>query len=569
MSGKKISGTRSRAMKKIIALFLAAAVFVLAGCSDTNKDYSVLLPFVNGSTNDKIEVTLAFVNNDSRMITGNPGASTAEGYVVDSGKYIKVKITDKNENILREENNIQNQETGKISLYIDKVNFNNLKAATVTVTGYTKAEDGTTHQEFTKGTLKDVDLTLGKTLYVPMEYIITEGEASPTGNITFSVGYNSQADWEKNGFDVSNVGDTPSFEVSYIPLNGGANKILDEQITEDFNENGFYVKLDQKFIKFRIEDKSGYYKLKVTWKNCPVIVNGIKITQDVDMIIANDNIFCIPDYGSVTINNYYYEPKFYMPVKKLWAVNGTADGNGESMATPASLSSLLSTIASDDKYKLYSINCSNIATKIYGDGGYYLFDAYMYDATSINNITCNAEKYINIKSTDLNASMVIKSNEGESKMIAVANESIAVTKSGDEEAFLPAELQPKSETDYDTGATTEYFDFILEKGAKVDILNTDFNPNGINVYADDNYHIYQETDNYTTYDQWSSCCFARQEIGIDATTTDALDNTKCKIYIYNSTDKTYVRNYSVVIGTTNQYTADNSKRYKLLYLKQN
>ena len=126
-------------MKKIIALFLAAAVFVLAGCSDTNKDYSVLLPFVNGSTNDKIEVTLAFVNNDSRMITGNPGASTAEGYVVASGKYIKVKITDKNETLLCEESEIQAQETGKISLYIDKVNFNNLKAATVTVTGYTIA----------------------------------------------------------------------------------------------------------------------------------------------------------------------------------------------------------------------------------------------------------------------------------------------------------------------------------------------------------------------------------------------------------------------------------------------
>ena len=551
-------------MKKIIALFLAAAVFVLAGCSDTNKDYSVLLPFVNGSTNDKIEVTLAFVNNDSRMITGNPGASTAEAYDVDSGKYIKVKITDKNETTLCGQDEIQNQENGKISLYIDKVNFNNLKAATVTVTGYTiEAEDGT-HQEFTKGTLKDVDLTLGKTLYVPMEYIITEGETDPSGNITFSVGYNSQADWENNGFDVSNVGDTLSFEVSYTPLKREAYKILDEKYTEDFNENGFYVNYDQKFIKFRIADKSGYYKLKVTWKNCPVNVNGVNITQAVEMIIANDNIFCIPDYGSVTINNYYYEPKFYMPVKKLWAVNGTADGNGESMASPASLSSLLSTIASDDKYKLYSINCSNIATKIYYDAGYYLYDACMYDATSINNIACNAEKYINIKSTDLNASMMIQSKDG--KMIAVANESIAVTKSGDEEAFLPAELKPKSETDYD-GATTESFDFILEKGAKVDILNTDFNPNGINVYADDNYHIYKETDNYTTYDQWSSCCFARQEIGIDATTTDALDNTKCKIYIYNSTDKTYVRN-SVVIGTTNQYTADNLKQYKLFYLKQ-
>ncbi|MCI6546568.1 MAG: hypothetical protein MR494_09220 [Spirochaetia bacterium] len=556
-------------MKKIIALFLAAAVFVLAGCSDTNKDYSVLLPFVNGSTNDKIEVTLAFVNNDSRMITGNPGASTAEGYDSSSGKYIKVKIADKNETPLCEDKiDIQVQENGKISLYIDKVNFNNLKAATVTVTGYTKAEDGTTHQEFTKGTLKDVDLTLGKTIYVPMEYIITEGETGPSGNITFSVGYNSQADWEKNGFDVSNVGDTPRFEVSYAPLNGGTEKILSKIETEPLTENGYYVGnpsgiLDH--LKFRIEDKSGYYKLKVTWKNCPVIVNGFKITQDVEMIIANDNIFCIPDYGSVTIND-YYEPKFYMPVKKLWAVNGTAEGDGESMATPASLSSLLTTIASDDKYKLYSINCSNIATKIYYNGGSYLYDACKYDATSINNITCNAEKYINIKSTDFNASMMIQSKDG--KMIAVANESIAVTKSGDEEAFLPAELKPKSETDYD-GATTESFDFILEKGAKVDILNTDFHPNGINVYADNNYHIYQETDNYTTYDQWSSCCFARQEIGNDATTTDALDNNKCKIYIYNSTDKTYVRSSDVAIGTINQYTtADNSKQYKLFYLKQ-
>ena len=560
-------------MKKIIALFLAAAVFVLAGCSDTNKDYSALLPFVNGSTNDestndKIEVTLAFVNNDSRMITGNPGASTAEAYDVDSGKYIKVKITDKNETPLCEEKiDIQVQETGKISLYIDKVNFNNLKAATVTVTGYTIAAEDGTHQEFTKGTLKDVDLTLGKTIYVPMEYIITEGETDPSGNITFSVGYNSQADWEKNGFDVSEVGETAVFEVSYAPLNGGTEKILSKKDPESLTENGYCVGnpsgiLD--YLKFRIEDKSGYYKLKVTWKNCPVNVNGVNITQAVEMIIANDNIFCIPDYGSVTIND-YYEPKFYMPVKKLWAVNGTADGNGESMATPASLISLLTTIASDDKYKLYSINCSNIATKIYYNGGSYLYDACKYDATSINNITCSTEKYINIKSTDLNASMVIKSNEGESKMIAVANESIAVTKSGDGDPFLSAELQAKSETDY-TGTTTKYFDFILENGAKVDILNTDFNPNGINVYADNNYHIYQETDNYTTYDQWSSCCFARQEIGIDA--TDALDTTKCEIYIYNSESGQYVLRSDVVIGTTNQYTADNSKQYKLFYLKQ-
>ena len=544
-------------MKKIIALFLAAAVFVLAGCSDTNKDYSVLLPFVNGSTNDKIEVTLAFVNNDSRMITGNPGASTAEGYDSSSGKYIKVKITAKNETTLCEKYDIQNQETGKISLYIDKVNFNNLKAATVTVTGYTKAEDGT-HQEFTKGTLKDVDLTLGKTLYVPMEYIITEGETDPSGNITFSVGYNSQADWEKNGFDVSEVGETAGFEVSYAPLNGGTETELSKKETESLTENGYYVGnpsgiLD--YLKFRIEDKSGYYKLKVTWKNCPVIVNGIKITQDVDMIIANDNIFCIPDYGSVTIND-YYEPKFYMPVKKLWAVNGTADGNGESMATPASLNSLLSQIASDDKYKLYSINCSNIA--IYYNGGSYLYDACKYDATSINNITCNAEKYINIKSTDLNASMVIKSNEGESKMIAVANESIAVTKSGDEEAFLPAELQPKSETDYNTGATTEYFDFILEKGAKVDILNTAFNPNVIKVYVDNTGNsdsIYTGTEKFTSYEQCSPYCFARQEISINDTTTYAPGY--------------HVESSEIAIDTTNQFNADKSKRYKLLYLKQN
>ena len=545
-------------MKKIIALFLAAAVFVLAGCSDTNKDYSALLPFVNGSTNDKIEVTLAFVNNDSRMITGNPGASTAEGYD-SSDKYIKVKITDKNETLLCENSEIQAQETGKISLYIDKVNFNNLKAATVTVTGYTKAEDGT-HQEFTKGTLKDVDLTLGKTIYVPMEYIITEGEASPTGNITFSVEYKNQTGWENNGFVVSG-GDTPSFEVSYTPLNGGAKKTLPEnKMTEDFNENGFYVKLDQKFIKFRIEDKSGYYKLKVTWKNCPVNVNGVNITQAVEMIIANDNIFCIPDYGSVTIND-YYEPKFYMPVKKLWAVYGTADGNGESMATPASLSSLLSQIASDDKYKLYSINCSNIATKIYYNGGSYLYDACKYDATSINNITCNAEKYIKIKSTDLNASMMIQSKDG--KMIAVANESIAVTKTGDEEAFLPAELKTKSKTDSD-GNITKSFDFILENGAKVDILNTDFNPNVINLYADNSYSIYTGTEEFTSYEQCSPYCFARQEIVSDAPTTDV----NYSIYIYNSESGQYVLRSDVVIGTTNQFNADKSKRYKLLYLKQ-
>ena len=552
-------------MKKIIALFLAAAVFVLAGCSDTNKDYSVLLPFVNGSTNDKIEVTLAFVNNDSRMITGNPGASTAEGYDSSSGKYIKVKITDKNGTPLCEQDKIQNQENGKISLYIDKVNFNNLKAATVTVTGYTKAEDGT-HQEFTKGTLKDVDLTLGKTIYVPMEYIITEGETDPSGNITFSVGYNSQADWEKNGFDVSEVGETAVFEVSYAPLNGGTEKILSKKDPESLTENGYCVGnpsgiLD--YLKFRIEDKSGYYKLKVTWKNCPVNVNGVNITQAVEMIIANDNIFCIPDYGSVTIND-YYEPKFYMPVKKLWAVNGTAYGNGESMASPASLSSLLSTIVSDDKYKLYSINCSNIATKIYYNGGSYLYDACKYDATSINNITCSTEKYINIKSTDLNASMMIKSKDG--KMIAVASESIAVTKSGAEEAFLPAELKTKSETDSD-GNITKSFDFILENGAKVDILNTDFNPNAINLYADNSYSIYTGTEEFTSYEQCIPYCFVRQETSLYDDTTYALKNAKC--FIYDSETGYHVESSEIAICTTNQFNADKSKRYKLLYLKQN
>ena len=239
------------------------------------------------------------------------------------------------------------------------------------------------------------------------------------------------------------------------------------------------------------------------------------------------------------------------------------------MATPASLSSLLSTIASDDKYKLYSINCSNIATKIYGDG-YFLCDACMYDATSINNIACSTEKYINIKSTELNASVMIQSKDG--KMCAVANESIAVTKSGDEEAFLPAILHTKSEPDYSgAGTATESFDFILKEGAKVDILNTAFNPNVIKVYVDNtdnSYSIYTGIEEFTSYEQCSPYCFARQEIGIDATTTDALDNTKCEIYIYDPDNGNYAKLYRGIIGTTNQYTADNSKQYKLFYLKQ-
>ena len=144
---------------------------------------------------------------------------------------------------------------------------------------------------------------------------------------------------------------------------------------------------------------------------------------------------------------------------------------------------------------------------------------------------------------------VTMSSEDLEEMIAVANESIAVTKSGDEEAFLPAELQPKSETDYD-GATTESFDFILEKGAKVDILNTDFNPNVINLYADNSYDICPATEEYTTYEDWSQYCFARQEIVSDAPTTDV----NYSIYIYNSESGQYVLRSDVAIGTTTQYT---------------
>lgn len=349
--------------------------------------------------------------------------------------------------------------------------------------------------------------------------------------------------------------------VDYKPLAVTTNPLSEE--------NGYYVEIIDGILdhlKFRIEDTSGYYKLKVTWKNCPVNVNGIKITQDVDMIIANDNIFCIPDYGSVTIND-YYEPKFYMPVKNLWAVNEAAEGDGESMASPASLSSLLSTIASDDKYKLYSINCSNIAIKTYGDG-YFLCDACMYDATSINNIACSTEKYINIKSTELNASVMIQSKDG--KMCAVANESIAVTKTGVEEAFLPAILHTKSEPDYSgAGTATESFDFILKEGAKVDILNTDFNPHVIKVYVDNtdnSYSIYTGTEEFTSYEQCSPYCFARQEISIDDTTTYVLENPKC--FIYDSETGYHVESSERAIGTTNQFNADKSKRYKLLYLKK-
>ena len=150
------------------------------------------------------------------------------------------------------------------------------------------------------------------------------------------------------------------------------------------------------------------------------------------------------------------------------------------------------------------------------------------------------------------------------KMIAVANESIAVTKSGDEEAFLPAELKPKSETDY-TGVIIESFDFILEKGAKVDILNTDFNPNVIKVYVDNtdnSYSIYTGTEEFTSYEQCIPYCFVRQEIVGEATTTDVNYN----IYIYNSETGYYEYGSNVVIGTTSQ--SYNSKQYKLFYLKQ-
>lgn len=550
-------------MKKIIALFLAAAVFVLAGCSDTNKDYSALLPFFNGSADDKIEVTLALADNDSRMITGSPAASTAGAYDFGSEKYIKVKITDKDENPLCEKNDIQEQNNGKISLYIDKVNFDNLKAATVTVTGYTE-KDGD-HQEFTKGIVSGVDLTLGKTIYVPMEYIVTENEAGHSGNITFSVGYYNEVDWENNGFDVSKVEEAPVFEVSYTPLNGDE-KELGIIENEYFSNNGYYVKTENnilKFLKFRIEDESGYYKLKVIWKNCPVIVNGFNIKQDVEMIIANDNIFCIPNYGSVKIDT-YYEPKFYMPVKNMWAVNGEASGTGESIVSPASLNNLINTICNDesDLCEIYSINCSKLTTG-YQQNSYPSYYYCFYDAALINGITSEGSgKYINIKSTDVDASMVIQSNEG--RMIAIANESIAVTKSGDD-VFLPAMLQTKSTTDF--YGSTDSFDFILEKGAKVDILNKDFTPNVLNVYVDDNYHIYKESENYTTYEQWSSCCFARLDIGDDDNSV-VLDNEKCSIYIYDSEKGQYVRFSYGAIDTIIKYTDDNI-RYKFFYLKQN
>lgn len=558
-------------MKKIIALFLAAAVFVLAGCSDTNKDYSALLPFVNGSADNKIEVTLALADNDSRMITGSPAASTAGAEFGDANK-IKIVITGTDGSVLfsKDDLNYSTSSGGDIDynrkfykLYINKTDQENLKAATVTVCGMKEVGDSV-YKEFTKGTLTDVDLTLGKTIYVPMEYIVTENEAGHSGNITFSVGYYNQADWENNGFDVSKVEDTPTFEVSYTPLNGDENE-LEIKDSENLYENGYFVKITEGipvFLKFRIEDESGYYKLKVIWKDCPVIVNGFNIKQDVEMIIANDNIFCIPNYGSVKIDT-YYEPKFYMPVKNMWAVNGEASGSGETMASPESLNTLLSTIASEDAYNLYSINCSKLATvKKSSYGNSYC----MYDVTSINNITCTSGKYINIKSTDVDASMVIQSNEG--RMIAIANESIAVTKCGDGEAFLPAKLQAKSESGY-YGNITESFDFILEKGAKVDILNKDFTPNVLNVYVDDSYHIYQEgTDNYNSYEDWSSCCFARLDIGEDDNSV-VLDNENCSIYIYDSDEGQYVRFSEGAIDTIIKYTEDNLKRYKLFYLKQN
>lgn len=47
-----------------------------------------------------------------------------------------------------------------------------------------------------------------------------------------------------------------------------------------------------------------------------------------------------------------------------------------------------------------------------------------------------------------------------------------------------------------------------------------------------------------------------------------LPDVNYSIYIYNSESGQYVLRSDVVIGTTNQYTADNSKRYKLFYLKQ-
>ena len=83
--------------------------------------------------------------------------------------------------------------------------------------------------------------------------------------------------------------------------------------------------------------------------------------------------------------------------------------------------------------------------------------------------------------------------------------------------------------------------------------------------SDNSYGICPATEEYTTYEEWSQYCFARQEIGIDAPTTDV----NYSIYIYNSESGQYVLRSDVVIGTTNQFNADKSKRYKLLYLKQN
>ena len=83
--------------------------------------------------------------------------------------------------------------------------------------------------------------------------------------------------------------------------------------------------------------------------------------------------------------------------------------------------------------------------------------------------------------------------------------------------------------------------------------------------TDNSYSIYTGTEEFTSYEQCSPYCFARQEISND-TTTYAPENAKC--FIYDSETGYHVESSEIAIGTTNQYTADNLKQYKLFYLKQ-
>ena len=105
---------------------------------------------------------------------------------------------------------------------------------------------------------------------------------------------------------------------------------------------------------------------------------------------------------------------------------------------------------------------------------------------------------------------------------------------------------------------------------KSNILNTAFNPNVIKVYVDNtdnSYSIYTGTEEFTSYEQCIPYCFVRQETSLYDDTTYALENAKC--FIYDSETGYHVESSERAIGTTNQFNADRSKRYKLLYLKQN